>query len=214
MLQQIRKSVIDNDPDSLREVARNGKALDRLQEALKAYITHLGTDGLSDTDALRHVHVLEFIVNLRHSGDIIERGLADAASRKARRGLALPKDDEADFNAFHARVMDNLKLSASTFMTGDRRSAQHLLDAKRQLNAMERAAGRRHLLRLEARERGGLEVSTLHLAMLRDLRRVNSHLCSIAYDVLGLDDLADTSDDSVADRAGQIHIDEEKPMHG
>jgi len=73
-------------------------------------------------------------------------------------------------------------------MAEDARSAQSLLDAKRGLNAMERATGRRHLGQLEARTPGGLEGSTLCLAILRDLRRVNSHVSTIAYDVLGLAD--------------------------
>ena len=188
MLRRLLQAVIRNDPEELKALARTGNALDRLQEALKAYLTQLGTDELSETDAERHGHVLDFAVNLGHAGDIIERSLADTAARKSKRGLALAGEDEADLRAFHSRVCEDLKLAASTFMTEDTRSAQCLLDAKRQLNAMERATGRRHLGRLEARQPGGMESSTLHLAILRDLRRVNSHVSAIAYDVLGVTD--------------------------
>ena len=188
MLRRLLQAVTGNDPDALKQLARTGRALDRLQEALKAYLTQLGTDGLSEADAERHSHVLDFAVNLGHAGDIIERSLADTAARKAKRGLALAGEDEADLRAFHSRVCEDHKLAASTFMTEDTRSAQCLLDAKRQLNAMERATGRRHLGRLEARQPGGMESSTLHLAILRDLRRVNSHVSAIAYDVLGVTD--------------------------
>jgi phosphate:Na+ symporter len=195
MLRQLLKAVTGNDQEAIRALSRDGKALDRLQEALKAYLTQLGTDALSEADAQRHDHVLDFVVNLGHAGDIIEHSLTESVARKMKRGLALAKDDEADLNAFHNRVLEDLKLAASTFMTEDARSAQHLLDAKRQLNAMERAAGRRHLARLEARQPGGLEASTLHLAVLRDLRRVNSHLSAVAYDVLGLVDTPETRDE-------------------
>jgi phosphate:Na+ symporter len=172
--------------------------------ALKAYLTQLGTDALSESDARRHANVLGFVVNLGHAGDIIERSLADTAARKAKRDLVLTRDDEADLNTFHNRVLDDLRLATATFMTEDTRSAQHLLDAKRQLNAMERATGRRHLARLEARQPGELETSTLHLALLRDLRRVNSHVSAIAYDVLGLPDALDTRNELTADTIEQI----------
>ncbi len=185
MLRRLLEALAGNDADAIKDLARTGKALDRLQEALKAYLTQLGTDGLSETDARRHGLVLEFAVNLGHAGDIIERGLADIATRKAKRGLAFTKEDAADLHDFHGRVLDDLRLAASTFMTEDPRSAQTLLDAKRHLNAMERASGRRHLGRLEA---GRMDASTLHLAVLRDLRRVNSHVASVAYDVLELTD--------------------------
>jgi phosphate:Na+ symporter len=195
MLRLLMKAVTQSDQDALREVVRNGKALDRLQDALKAYLTQLGTDGLSESDSDRHALVLGLVVNLGHAGDIIERSLADAASRKIKRGLALDKEDEADLITFQARVLDDLKLAAATFMTSDLRSAQQLLEAKRQLNAMERAAGREHLARLETNQPGGLEASTLYLAILRDLRRLNSHIAAIAYDVLGVRDISERADE-------------------
>jgi phosphate:Na+ symporter len=199
MLRQLMKALTRNDQEALKSLARNGKALDRVQEALKAYLTQLGTDGLSEPDAQRHSLALDFEVNLGHAGDIIERSLADAAARKATRGLILTSEDEADLVTFHARVLEDLRLAASTFMTADLRSAQRLLEAKRQLNAMERAAGRHHLARLETRRPGGFEASTLYLAMLRDLRRVNSHISAIAYDVLGLPESPEIRDESIAD---------------
>jgi phosphate:Na+ symporter len=196
MLHRLLQATTNNDLDAIKQIGRTGKALDRLQEALKAYMTRLGTDQLSEADARRHDHVLDFAVNLGHAGDIIERSLANATARKAKRGLVLTKEDEADFRDFHGRVLDDLQLAAAAFMTEDARTAQALLDAKRQLNAIERAAGRRHLSRLEAHAPAGLEASTLHLAILRDLRRVNSHVAAIAYDVLGLTDPSETGEEA------------------
>jgi phosphate:Na+ symporter len=198
MLRLLLQAVTANDVEALKEVARNGKALDRLQEAVKAYLTQLGTDRLSDADVTRHSHILDFSVNLGHAGDIIERGLGDAASRKMKRGIVLHPEDEADLRSFHTCVLDDLKLATASFMTEDRRSAQSLLDAKRHLNVMERNVGRRHLSRLEARQKGDLEASTLYLAILRDLRRVNSHLSAVAYDVLGLTDAQEAADEPAA----------------
>lgn len=198
MLRRLLQAVSGNDMEAIREIEDAGKALGRGQKALKSYLTQLGTDGLSEIDAKRHGHVLDFTINLGHSGDIIAHSLADAATRKAKRGLALNAEDEADLRAFHGRVRDDLALAASTFMTEDVRSAQRLLDAKRQLNAMERASGRRHLAGLEVGAFGGLEASRLYLAILRDLRRVNSHLAAIAYDVLGMadDNAAESRDEA------------------
>jgi phosphate:Na+ symporter len=198
MLRLLLQAVTANDSEALKEVARSGKALDRLQEAVKAYLTQLGTDRLSNSDATRHSHILDFAVNLGHAGDIIERGLADAAFRKLKRGIVLPAEDEADLRKFHACVLDDVRLAMASFMTEDRRSAQTLLDAKRHLNTMERAVGRRHLSMLEGRPKGDLEASTLYLAILRDLRRVNSHLSAVAYDVLGMTDAQEAADEPAA----------------
>jgi phosphate:Na+ symporter len=208
MLRRLLQAVTANDPDALKEVGRAGKALDRLQEAVKAYLTQLGTDGLPQVDAKRHGVVLDFAVNLGHAGDIIERSLADAAARKVKRGFVLTQDDEADLRAFHSRVLDDLRLASATFMADDARSAQTLLDAKRQLNAIERATGRRHFARLGPGSPGGLELSRLHLAILRDLRRVNSHFSGIAYDVLGLAEPSDAGDDASTDTVSGFALDD------
>jgi len=84
------------------------------------------------------------------------------------------------------------------------RSAQHLLAATRQLIAIERTTGRSQLARLEPREPGELEASTLHLAIMRDLRGVNPHASSIANDVPGLIDTPESGDEPPTHRVGQI----------
>jgi phosphate:Na+ symporter len=194
MLRQFHKTATGGDTQTIKEMVRAGKTLDRLQEGVKAYLTRLGTDGLSSADVERHSHVLDFAVNLGHAGDIIERSLADAAARKAKRGLVMSADDADDLATFVTRVREDLRMAESTFMTEDPRSGKTLLERKRQLNAMERATSHRHLARLKVHQPEELEASTIYLTMLRDLRRVNSHISGVAYDVLGLVDPSDQGD--------------------
>jgi phosphate:Na+ symporter len=104
--------------------------------------------------------------------------------RKIKRAIAFTAEDDADIAAFHARVAAGLWLSISTFLTGDPRSAHERLDAKRRLNEMERAATRAHLSRLDPGRPERLEASTMYSALLRDRRRIHSHLSAIGYDVL------------------------------
>ena len=68
MLHRLLQAVTANDTEAIKELGRSGKALDRLQDALKACLTQLGTDGLSEVDAQRQNHALDFTVNLGHAG--------------------------------------------------------------------------------------------------------------------------------------------------
>jgi phosphate:Na+ symporter len=210
MLQQFHKTATGGDTQAIKDLVHAGKMLDRLQEAVKAYLTQLGTDSLSSTDVERHSHVLDFAVNLGHAGDIIERSLADAAARKAKRGLAMSPDDASDLTTFVTRVREDLRMAESTFMTEDTRSARKLMERKRQLNAMERATSRRHLARLKVHQPEELEASTIYLTMLRDLRRVNSHISGVAYDVLGLVEQSDQADGS----AQEMPVEQEPQSNG
>jgi phosphate:Na+ symporter len=52
------------------------------------------------------------------------------------------------------------------------------------LKNTELAAVERHLDRLREGRPETLETTSLHLDVLRDLRRIHSHICSVAYPVL------------------------------
>ena len=54
----------------------------------------------------------------------------------------------------------------------------------RALRNAELAATERHLDRLREGRPESIETTSLHLDVLRDLRRIHSHICSVAYPVL------------------------------
>ena len=184
MLRRFLEGLSTNEKGPIDEAVRLGKALDRLQDAVKTYLTRLAPEDMAEQDHKRLREILDFAVNLGHAGDIVERSLAETARRKAKRQLSLAAADRDDLAAFHARVLADLRLALSTFMAEDARGARELVDAKRRLSELERAATRDHLARLAPERPDALETSSLHLAVLRDLKRINSHLSAIGYTVL------------------------------
>ena len=79
---------------------------------------------------------------------------------------------------------DNLRLGMSVFLHGDLKSAQELLAQKVLFRDLERAYADSHLGRLAGNTMESIETSSLHLDLISDLKRVNSHICSIAYPIL------------------------------
>jgi phosphate:Na+ symporter len=69
-------------------------------------------------------------------------------------------------------------------MSGDVNEARKLLAEKGNLRNAEVAATERHLDRLREGRPESIETTSLHLDVLRDLRRIHSHICSVAYPVL------------------------------
>src|SRR5256886_5105802 len=55
---------------------------------------------------------------------------------------------------------------------------------KAQLRTAEVSAAEQHLERLREGRPESLETTSLHLDVLRDLKRIHSHICSVAYPVL------------------------------
>jgi phosphate:Na+ symporter len=69
-------------------------------------------------------------------------------------------------------------------MSGDVKIARQLVTEKATLRATEFAAAESHLARLRDGWPESIESSSLHLDILRDLKRIHSHICSVAYPVL------------------------------
>jgi phosphate:Na+ symporter len=173
------------DKQATSQAVRLGRELDVLHEAVKAYLARLEPSELTDRDASRLSDVIEFAVNLGHSGDILERCL-EQITRRAEGTINAA--DHAALQTIQAGVAADLRLALSTLTTEDPRSARELVDAKRHLNEVERGAARDHLARLGGANPALLGSSSLFLATLRDLKLVNSHFASIGYAVLGAED--------------------------
>ena len=90
----------------------------------------------------------------------------------------------AELAAFHKRIMESLRIALGVFMSGNAAEARKLIAEKAQLRNAEIAAAERHMERLREARPETLETTSLHLDVLRDLKRIHSHICSVAYSVL------------------------------
>jgi phosphate:Na+ symporter len=184
MLRQAMTALRTNDRKLVAEISKMDDAVDSLNEAVKLYVTRMTRDSLDDRDGFRAMEIVSFSINLEHVGDIIDKNLMDLASKKIRRGITFSKGGEADLVDFHRQVLDSLMLAVGIFMSGDMNVARQLIAAKSQLREKEFAASERYLVRLREGTPETIESYSLDLDILRDLKRVHSHLCSAAYPVL------------------------------
>jgi phosphate:Na+ symporter len=184
MLLQAMTALMTDDRRLVAEVSRMDNTVDKLDEAVKLYVTRLTRESLDERDGHRAMEIIAFSINLEHIGDIIDKNLMELAQKKIKRKLAFSKQGAAELEAFHQEVMSNLKLAFSVFMSGDVKIARQLIAEKATLRTAELAAAESHLERLRERRPESIESSSLHLDVLRDLKRIHSHICSVAYPVL------------------------------
>jgi phosphate:Na+ symporter len=184
MFRQAMTALMTDDRRLVAEVSRMDNAVDKLDEAVKLYVTRLTRESLDERDGYRAMEIVAFSINLEHIGDIIDKNLMELAQKKIKRKLAFSKQGAAELEAFHQEVMSNLKLAFSVFMSGDVKIARQLIAEKATLRTAELAAAESHLERLRERRPESIESSSLHLDVLRDLKRIHSHICSVAYPVL------------------------------
>ena len=184
MLRRTRTALMNDDRKLVGEICRMDDAVDRLDEAVKLYVTKLTRESLNERDGHRAMEIISFSINLEHVGDIIDKNLMELAAKKIKRKVVFSKEGAAELESFHQEVCDNLKLAFSVFMSGDVKTARQLITEKATLRATEFAAAESHFARLRDGRAESIESSSLHLDILRDLKRIHSHICSVAYPVL------------------------------
>jgi phosphate:Na+ symporter len=117
-------------------------------------------------------------------GDITERVLIDVEDKKIKPGRRFSDAGMAEICDLHARLIENLRLGMSVFLNGNVHDAKRLLEEKARFRDLERSYASSHLVRLSDNTVQSIETSSLHIDLISELKRVNSHICSIAYPIL------------------------------
>ncbi|MEQ8817489.1 MAG: Na/Pi cotransporter family protein [Thalassobaculum sp.] len=173
-----------DDAGMVKEVERSDDVVDGLHEAIKIYLTRLARNELDPAESRRTVEILSFTTNLEHVGDIIDKNLMELAAKKIKARLSFSKEGLGEIESMHAQVVSNLQLALNVFMSGDLQLARKLLEQKVRIREMEQRYSEAHYARIGAGRPESMESSSLHLDVLRDLKRINSHVTSVAYPIL------------------------------
>ena len=173
-----------NDRALAERLRKMDDVVDELYTAVKLYLTQISREALEAKEGRRWADIVSFTINMDQIGDIIERIINDVEDKKIDKGRNFSEAGMAEICDLHARLIANLRLGLSVFLDGDLKSAQELLAQKVLLRELERAYADSHLERLAGNTLESIETSSLHLDLISDLRRINSHIASIAYPIL------------------------------
>ncbi|WP_454618947.1 Na/Pi cotransporter family protein [Bradyrhizobium cenepequi] len=184
MLRKVMAAMMTDDRVLVDQVSRMDNSVDSLDEAIKLYVTKLTRGSLDEREGQRAMEIISFAINLEHIGDIIDKNLSELATKKIKRRLQFSPEGTEELSAFHKRTLDSLRIAFGVFMSGDVNEARKLVAEKAALRNAEFAATERHLERLREGRPETIETTSLHLDVLRDLRRIHSHICSVAYTAL------------------------------
>jgi phosphate:Na+ symporter len=184
MLKDLLLVLRDNDGQAAQRLRRADDDVDRLYTAIKLFLTQISREALEEQEGRRWAEIMSITINLEHVGDIVDKNLLEMAEKKIRKRLSFSEAGSAEICELHARVIANLQLGLNVFITGDLASARRLLAEKEQIRELERTYAESHLKRLADNTLQSIETSALHLDIIRDLKRINSHIASIAYPIL------------------------------
>ena len=187
VLEMLRKSLAaieGNDLKLVKELEKADDDVDALHEAIKLYLIRASKTEMDDRESRRYYEILTFTTNLEHIGDIIDKNLMELASKRIKKRYSFSPEGLAELKRFHGRVVDNMRLALNVFATRDVTLARRLLMEKTSMRSDEFEAAERHFARLKEGRPESIETSAIHLDIIRDLKRINSHLTAVAYPIL------------------------------
>ena len=184
MLRGILPVIKHNDLALAEQLRRMDDTVDELYSAIKFYLTQISRGALSERESRRWTDIVSFTINMEQIGDNIERILQDVEDKKIRKNRSFSEAGMAEICHMHERLMANLRLGMSVFLDGHARDAQKLLEEKARFRDLEHEYAANHIARLQENTAQSIETSSLHLDLISDLKRINSHICSIAYPIL------------------------------
>ena len=184
MLGGLVQVIRDNDGKLARQIKRMDDEVDALYTSIKFYLTQISREALDEKESRRWAEIMSFTINMEHVGDIVEHIIDDLEEKKISKGRSFSEAGLKEIEELHGRLMSTLHLGLNVFLHGDLKTAQMLLAQKVEFRDLERSYRSSHLDRLAGQGTQSIETSSLHLDIINDFKRINSHFCAIAYPIL------------------------------
>ena len=89
MLRQTMTALATDDRRLVAEISRMDNAVDKLDEAVKLYVTRLTRESLGETEGHRAMEIIAFSINLEHIGDIIDKNLCQLTTQEDQTRLSI-----------------------------------------------------------------------------------------------------------------------------
>jgi len=184
MLGQTITCFTQNTDSMAKNISRKDDTVDRLYTAIKYYMAKLTQQSLDPKEADRYLQILTFATNLEHVGDIIDTSLMELAKKKIAKGERFSDEGWSEIKDFHKQVLDNMKLAQNLFISEDPSLARQLIDSKNHIRKAEQETSSQHFHRLRQGLPETIATSSIHLDIIRDYRRINSYISTVAYSIL------------------------------
>jgi phosphate:Na+ symporter len=184
MLEDTIKVFRTNNIALLNKVREQDNVVDKIYKSIKTYMARLSQSSFDPEEARRYMQILTFSTNLEHVGDVIDKGLMPMAEKKANNQYSFSPEGMREIEHIHQLVLESVRLAQTVFVSGDVRLARKMTEGKEILRKAEQDAMAHHIERLREGIPETISTSSMHLDIIRDYRRINTYMCTVAYSLL------------------------------
>lgn len=197
MLGAMQDGLRTTDPAQAGAARPLGNAMEDLGAAIRSYLAGLDPDNANQPEMERAEDILAFCTQMLHAEDIVDRSLVPMVQKMARQRIVLPPDLLRPVLSMTQQLTHNLNICA-TILIGQQSVENNPLSGQKDFFRdveIEATAAYFDWLKRQSTETSGVmessetslqaETATYQLTLLRDLRRVNTHIVAAASYPLG-----------------------------
>ena len=173
-----------DDEDVVDTIEESETHLDSLNHAIKLYLTQLSETAMTPTQHRQEMGILVTINEFENIGDVIDKNLMELAKKKIYKGLRFSDEGLKEIIALHQLIGRHLDMVITALTTRNPEIANAVIDAKSHVAHQERQLKQAHIRRLHEGLPESVETSAIHVDVLTNLKRINSHITNIAYAII------------------------------
>lgn len=173
-----------DDMNIIVRIQESDEKVDTLHNAIKLYLTRVNEEALDPKESDRFLQILSFSTNLEHIGDIIENSIIENIKIKIESNHKFSEQGFQEIKDFHQIILKNMKIAHAIFMSEDPKLARQLVESKKTVRDAAQKSSTLHFKRLKSGVPETLATSALHTDLIRDYRRVNTYITTVAYAIL------------------------------
>ncbi|MBI5365870.1 MAG: Na/Pi symporter, partial [Planctomycetes bacterium] len=158
--------------------------VDILRHAITRYLTSLTESELTPEQGRRSIQILRTVQKIEDIGDLVSREIIHLGRKMISENIRFSPEGMAQLIEYHANVLKSYDAGIEAIRSDDPAQAKRLTEQKIQFVEQEKEFHRAHIDRLRRGLVETQESSNIHLDLLTNLRRINSHVVDIAYSIL------------------------------
>lgn len=172
------------DIDTLKKLRAEDEKVDILHTATVSYLTKLGQGILDNEESKIEIGLLYITDDLESIGDVVDKNIIPLARKMLENKLTFSEEGWEDIKNIHSRVTQNLASVLIALKNGDKGLAQKVVDMKQEINEQESELRKKHIERLHLGLQESIETSGVHLDLIDQYKRINSHVASIGFTIV------------------------------
>jgi phosphate:Na+ symporter len=166
------------------KVVKDDDKVDALEENITLYLVRVSESEISLELSKRCAALLHIVDELEHIGDVISKSLTVYAKKKIKSGFVFSKEGFSEIEGFFKFSGETLRMAIDALATFDNNLAIKVKERREEGRSLLSKYHDTHLDRLRKGFKESVETSTIHLDLISDLERINSHASNIGEHIL------------------------------